>query len=199
MTLNIHSDLKSIKKIHNLQSLNFLNNTKLKIAIIGGSFNPAHHGHLAISNYALNNLGFDYALWLIAMQNPLKHRYDLDIFKRAQTAKITFNPKIIISTAEFDIIKHTKTTHTYNCLKFLINRFSMVDFSWIIGKDNIYNFNKWYRYQDIVDLCKIIVLARPGYNMCVNASKFPIHSNITFYYDIKSDISSSQIKKNIIQ
>src|ERR671936_346109 len=44
----------------------------LKIGLLGGSFNPAHKGHLHVSEMALKQLGLDYVWWLVAPQNPLK-------------------------------------------------------------------------------------------------------------------------------
>ncbi len=44
----------------------------LKIGLLGGSFNPAHEGHLYISNIAIKRLGLDYVWWLVSPQNPLK-------------------------------------------------------------------------------------------------------------------------------
>ena len=45
----------------------------MKIGILGGSFNPAHKGHLYISNLALKLLQLDEIWWLVSPQNPLKH------------------------------------------------------------------------------------------------------------------------------
>src|ERR1700691_2515693 len=44
----------------------------LKIGLLGGSFNPAHEGHLHVSDVALKRLGLDYVWWLVSPQNPLK-------------------------------------------------------------------------------------------------------------------------------
>ncbi len=111
-------------KSHNLQALNFLNNSHFKIGVMGGSFNPAHKGHLAISLYALKKYKFDYIIWLVAKQNPFKPMYEKNIFKRAEAAKrfVKYHPKIIISTAENDL----QETQTYYVLKSLIGKFKTV-------------------------------------------------------------------------
>src|SRR5438477_813347 len=44
----------------------------LRIGLLGGSFNPAHEGHLHVSEVALKRLGLDYVWWLVSPQNPLK-------------------------------------------------------------------------------------------------------------------------------
>lgn len=157
------------KKIYNLQSLNFLKDTKLKIGVLGGSFDPAHAGHFMISKQAIDFYKFDYVIWLVANQNPLKPTYKHNIFERANVSAHSFNhPKILVSTAEHDF----GTYYLYDSLKKLTMYFPSNDFTWLMGMDNITNFHKWQRYQDIVDLCKIIIFDRIGHERYVNNSKF---------------------------
>ncbi|NRB10956.1 MAG: nicotinate-nicotinamide nucleotide adenylyltransferase [Rickettsiaceae bacterium] len=193
--------MQVIKKIYNLQSLNFLKNTNLKVAILGGSFNPVHHGHLLISLIALNQYKFDYVIWLVAKQNPLKAKYHVDLHSRAINAlKFANHPKIIISTAENDL----KGNYTYDILNLLCKRYSQIDFTWLMGIDNLTKFHLWYRYKDIIKLCKIIIFDRPVESRFVNNSmlvtklkptvaKFQT-SNIIIHKGMMRDISSSSIK-----
>jgi len=127
-------------KLYNLQALNFLNNSHFKIAIMGGSFNPAHQGHLEISLHALKQYKFDYIIWLVAEQNPFKPSYKKNIFERAtEAAEFVQNyPKIIVSTVEHNL-QHTQT---YYVLKALINKFKTTQFTWMMGIDNIIHFKK---------------------------------------------------------
>ena len=62
---------------------------KRKIGILGGSFNPAHVGHIHITNTALINLGLDEIWWLVAPQNRLKSSLDMEHFdKRLSYARL---------------------------------------------------------------------------------------------------------------
>lgn len=153
-------------KSHNLQALNFLNNSSFKIGIMGGSFNPAHEGHLAISLQALKKYKFDYIIWLVAKQNPFKPIYEKNIFRRAEAAKqfVKFHPQIIISTVEQDL----QETQTYYVLKYLIEKFKTTKFIWIMGVDNISHFKKWDRSNEIRKLCNILVFDRPCKQRMVN-------------------------------
>lgn len=146
-------------KSYHLQALNFLNNSRFKIGVMGGSFNPAHEGHLAISLHALKKYKFDYIIWLVAKQNPFKTMYKKNIFERAEAAKkfIKSHPQIIISTAEQDL----QETQTYYVLKYLIKKFTTTKFTWIMGADNISHFKKWDRSNAIRKLCNILVFDRP--------------------------------------
>ena len=52
------------------------------IGLLGGSFNPAHDGHLAMSLYALKQLGCDQIWWMVSPQNPLKSTADMASLER---------------------------------------------------------------------------------------------------------------------
>lgn len=153
-------------KLSNLQALNFLNNSCFKVGIMGGSFNPAHKGHLAISLHALKKYKFDYIIWLVAEQNPFKAIYKKNIFERAKAAAefVQYHPKIIISTAEHDL----QETQTYYVLKYLIEKFKTTQFTWIMGADNISHFKKWDHSSEIRKLCNILVFDRPCKERMIN-------------------------------
>lgn len=193
--------MQHITKIYNLQSLNFLRNCQLNIGILGGSFNPAHIGHLHISHQAIKILNLDYIIWLVALQNPLKKQYNSDIFARAgQAAQIVKHPRILVSSAEYDLNSY----YTYNSLKQLKELFNTINFTFLMGTDNINNFHKWYRYQDIRNLCKIVVFDRPAILGRLNIGRFIINckanidknqtNNIMILRGIMSPISSTLIR-----
>ena len=154
------------RKLSNLQGLNFLNNSCFKIGVMGGSFNPAHQGHLAISLYALKKYKFDYIIWLVANQNPFKTAYKKDIFERAQAAAefVQYHPKIIISTLEYDL----QETQTYYVLRYLIAKFKTTQFTWLMGVDNISHFKKWDHSKEIRKLCNILIFDRPCAERMIN-------------------------------
>lgn len=193
--------MKVIKKIYNLQSLNFLRTTKFKIGVLGGSFDPAHYGHLIISKQAIDIYKCDYVIWLVANQNPLKPKYRHTIIERAeQAAMIVTHPKIIVASAEDDF----GSQYLYHSLKKLIMYFSSNNFVWLMGVDNLSNFHKWYRFKEIPELCKIILFDRPVKQRFVNNSLFSLRfkptlaktqtNNIITHRGLMHDISSSKIK-----
>ena len=53
---------------------NKLKQKKTKIGILGGSFDPAHKGHLAISKEAFKKIGLKFVIWAITNQNPFKKK-----------------------------------------------------------------------------------------------------------------------------
>lgn len=146
------------KKIYSLQSLSFLKSSKFKVGLLGGSFDPAHIGHLDISLTAIKNYGLDYVIWVVAKQNPHKAKYSNSVLLRAAfAAKIASHPRIIVSSLEEEL----GIIHSYNTIKVLHKNFPNVEFTWLMGIDNIPTFHKWYKYDQIPHLCKIIIFDRP--------------------------------------
>lgn len=188
-----------MRKVYNLQALNFLQNCSLNIGLFGGSFNPAHPGHLRTSSSALKFFEFDYIIWLVALQNPMKPAYSSDIFVRALNASnLNDNPRILISTAEYDI----GTSYLYKVLRVFREKFPNSKFSWLMGADNLVSFNSWEGSSEIIHEHRIIVFDRPGstkffstdnrFTSLANSSK---NRYIIYYYGPKDDISSTEIRK----
>ncbi len=195
--------MKFMQNIANLQALNFMHHLNLRIGVLGGTFDPAHAGHLMISIEALRAYRFDYVIWLVANQNPLKILNKKNIFARAESAlEFALHPRIIVSTAEYDL----GSCYIYDSLKALIQRFPTVEFSWLMGIDSAVSFRQWYRYREIPKLCDIIIFDRPVQTRLVNSSAFGLKSkatvaktqtnNIIIHRKKLYNISSTQIRAN---
>ncbi|HEX3675219.1 MAG TPA: nicotinate-nucleotide adenylyltransferase [Rhizomicrobium sp.] len=133
----------------------------MTIGLLGGSFNPAHEGHLHVSDVALKQLKLDYVWWLVAPQNPLKPTAGMaPLTERvAQTArKFENNPRIVV----IDVETALGTRYTIDTLTALKRRFRGVHFVWLMGSDNLAGFRRWKRWADIARLAPIAVVMRPG-------------------------------------
>ena len=163
--------MKSTQKIYGLQELNFLNNGKVKVGVLGGTFDPAHTGHLMISKRALDFYNFDYVIWLVANQNPLKKKNERNIFKRAeQSLSIVDDDRILVSIVEHDF----NTQYMYDSMSCLVKHFPNLEFTWMMGIDNIVDFPKWHRSREIPKLCNIIIFDRPCATRDVNPKDFNV-------------------------
>ena len=136
---------------------------KRQIGLLGGSFNPAHEGHLYISETALRSLGLDEVWWLVSPQNPLKPTDGMASFEdRFNSAKqIARNPKIVVS----DFEQHLGQSYTARTLEALCESRKDCAFVWLMGADNLIQFRNWYQWRDIFDTLPIAVFDRPGYTM----------------------------------
>lgn len=133
----------------------------LKIGLLGGSFNPAHEGHLHVSAVALKRLGLDYVWWLVAPHNPLKPMAGMAPLRErlARAAdKFEHHPRIVV----VDLESALGTRYTIDTVKALQQRFAGVHFVWLMGTDNLDSFERWRRWPDLARRIPIAVVMRPG-------------------------------------
>lgn len=130
----------------------------LKIGLLGGSFDPAHDGHLYISKIALKRLGLDYVWWLVSPGNPLKPE-PAPLELRVARARLVARDRRILVT---DLESRLHTRFTVDTIAALKRRFPQLAFTWLMGSDNLVQFSRWRRWQRIAALVPIAVVRRPG-------------------------------------
>ena len=167
----------------------------MKIGILGGSFDPAHKGHMAISKEAKRRFKLEKIIWAVTKKNPLKTKSKTPISKRTKDCKkiIGLNSFIKVKFYE-NIIKSNKTIDLINHLKKNKN----IEIFFLMGADNLINFHKWYKSKLISQKCNIVVFDRHGYKKNSLKSKtFKRLNNktLTFVEFKKVNISSSQLRK----
>src|SRR5690349_17474980 len=129
--------------------------------LLGGSFNPAHHGHRQISLAAMRLLGLDEVWWLVSPGNPLKPQEGMAPPRaRAASAKAATRRAPIRVTA---IERELGTRYTIDTLRALKRRYPRRRFVWLMGADNLAQFHRWRDWRGIARTVPIAVLARPGY------------------------------------
>lgn len=131
----------------------------MTIGLLGGSFDPAHSGHVLISQVALRRFGLDRVWWLISPGNPLKPHGPAPIAQRMAAARLLLADPAVQVT---DIEAHLGTRMTADTIALLVRRFPGVRFVWLMGSDNLCQFHLWDRWREIARLVPIGVLARPG-------------------------------------
>jgi len=132
----------------------------LRIGLLGGSFDPPHEGHLAISRIALRRLKLDRVWWLVTPGNPLKDVARLPALEARLAAcrALARHPRIIMSDVEAQI----GARYTYDTLRYLVRRCPGAKLVWIMGADNLTSFHRWGHWRDIARLVPIAVIDRPG-------------------------------------
>ncbi len=132
-----------------------------RVGLLGGSFNPAHEGHVHISRTALKRLKLDAVWWLVSPQNPLKSTRDMapQKIRLARAAEIAADRRIIAT----DIESALETRFTVDTLTALTRLMPHTRFVWLMGADSLAGFHRWKDWQTIARLLPIAVLLRPGY------------------------------------
>ena len=172
---------------------NKLKPEKIKIGILGGTFDPAHKGHLEISKQAKKRFGLKNIVWAITKKNPFKDESKSTLRSRIKLAKkiigknnyikIKFFEEKIGSNRTIDLVKH-------------LNKEKRNKIYFIMGADNLINFHKWYQWKSIVKKCSILVFDRQGYKAkSLKSVTFNGVNNkkLTFVNFNKVNISSSQL------
>ena len=126
-----------------------------KIGILGGSFNPAHKGHLAISKEAKKRLKLKEVIWAITKKNPFKKKCNVNIKKRIKFCKKIIGKNLFIKVRFYETL--IKSNRTINLINHLIkNKKNEIYF--LMGADNLINFHKWHKWEQITKKCKITVV-----------------------------------------
>ncbi|HJO71596.1 MAG: nicotinate-nucleotide adenylyltransferase [Rhodospirillales bacterium] len=133
-----------------------------RVGLLGGSFNPAHEGHLEISRQALEQLRLDEVWWLVSPQNPLKTAADMAPFEgRVEAARaLVGDGRIRVTGIECEL----GTRYTRDTVCALKGRFPAVRFVWIMGADNLAEVCRWKGWPGIFRTVAIAVFARPSYS-----------------------------------
>jgi len=171
------------------------NKRKIKIGILGGTFDPAHKGHLEISKEAKKKFNLNYIIWAVTKKNPLKKKSNLNLNKRIEFAKKIVNKNKFIKIRFYeDKIHSNKTIDLINHIK----KNKSLDINFIMGADNLINFHKWHKWKLISQKCDILVFDRQGYKAkSLKSITFKLLSqkNLKFIKFKKVNISSSQLRK----
>ena len=172
-----------------------MNNTKVKIGILGGSFDPAHKGHLAISKEAKKRFKLKKVIWAITKKNPFKIESKTSVADRIKYCKKIIGTNLFIKVKFYEkIIKSNKTINLINYIK----KNTKSEIFFLMGADSLINFHKWHKWNMIAEKCNLIVFDRHGYKKkSLNSISFKRlkGKNFKFIEFNKVKISSSQLRK----
>jgi nicotinate-nucleotide adenylyltransferase len=135
---------------------------RMRVGLLGGSFNPAHEGHRHVAELALRRLRLDQVWLLVSPGNPLKPTAGMAPFadRLAGAARIGDGRRVVASGIEATL----QTRYTVDTMRELVRRFPAVQFVWIMGADILEQLPRWRRWTDIVRRLAFVVLPRPSYS-----------------------------------
>ncbi|RNF33381.1 nicotinate-nucleotide adenylyltransferase [Paracoccus methylarcula] len=140
----------------------------MRVGLLGGSFDPAHEGHAHITEFALRRFGLDRVWWLVSPGNPLKEHGPARMDERLAAARqVMRHPRVEIT----DIEARLGTRMTADTIAGLQRLCPAVQFVWLMGSDNLVQFDQWDRWSEIAARVPIGVLARPGSRLAARQSR----------------------------
>ncbi|MFT4013097.1 MAG: nicotinate-nucleotide adenylyltransferase [Paracoccus sp. (in: a-proteobacteria)] len=140
----------------------------MRIGLLGGSFDPAHAGHVHITEEALRRFGLDQVWWLVSPGNPLKTHGPAPLARRmAQARALMRHPRVRIT----DLESRLGTRATADTIAGLQRLYPQVRFVWLMGADNLVQFDRWGRWDQIAARVPLGVIARPGWRMPARFSR----------------------------
>jgi len=172
----------------------------MKIAILGGSFDPPHLGHLNAAQQAIELLRLD-QVWLMPC---FSHAFDKRLSsakQRLAMCRLLQTSNILVSDLE---IQKGGISYSWETLQLLKQQFPQNDFYWIVGSDQLADFTKWYKWQELLKNERLIFFPR---NKDIQQTKKQLpqltgknilSENIIFLEKAKTvDISSTLIRERI--
>lgn len=132
----------------------------LRIGLFGGSFNPPHAAHRAITLLAMKRLRLDFVWWIVSPGNPLKNARDLAPFSARIVAarKLAGHPRILVTDIEAQI----GTRYTVDTLRYLLRRCPHARFVWVSGADVLEEFYRWRAWDEIFEMIPLAFMDRGG-------------------------------------
>ncbi len=137
------------------------------VGLLGGSFDPAHGGHVHVTREALKRLGLDRVWWLVSPGNPLKPRGPAPLARRMARARALMDhPRVDVTDVEVRL----GTRYTARTIAALRARHPGVRFVWLMGADNLAQFHRWRDWRGLMASVPVAVLARPGDRIAARSS-----------------------------
>ena len=169
--------------------------SKNEIGILGGSFDPAHNGHLQISKIAIKKIKLKKIYWVVTKKNPFKKKPFFSLKQRLTKIKKLVGKTKIIEILYIDGI--IRSSRSIDVVKYILKKKKPKNLYFIIGSDILSELHKWKSWKKIVKLTNLVVFSRKGYDKKSTKTIVAKHlnNNINFIRIRPIQISSTILRK----
>ena len=164
----------------------------MKIFFLGGTFDPPHLGHLAISKICLKHC--NKFIFIPSKQNPYKDNPYFSSSDRVEMLKIMVSKIKNIEVDLFEINSENKVNYSIDTIKYLTEKYKDDSISMVLGEDILNTLKKWKQWNQIKEMVNIVCITRPGHNKISYDDK----NDIVFINELNANISSSLIREKIL-
>ncbi len=172
----------------------------MKIGVLGGTFDPPHCGHLKIAEVAMEKLGLARVIFAPAGNPPHKQGQKISEVKhRLEMVRLAIadDPRFVLSRADAE---RERLSYTVNLVRRLRREFPNAEFYFIMGLDSLASILTWHQPAELIRLCKLAVLSRPGVvcDLGELESKLPgLRERVEYVDSIAIDISATEIQRRV--
>lgn len=144
----------------------------MRVGLFGGSFNPAHAGHVLVAETALRALRLHRLWWMVTPGNPLKdHGALAPMAERiAASRALLSDPRVVVTGFEAG----HGVRYSADTVALALARARGTRFVWVMGADNLARFHRWQHWRRIAASVPIAVVDRPGDTLSLMSSPFAI-------------------------
>ena len=160
-----------------------------RIAIFGGTFDPVHHGHIAIAESILAQNLADRIVILPSFTPPHKQNRIITSFeKRFSMLQLAFKNMNNVEISDLEQKLSLEKSYTFEVMKHVEKNYPDAILKIIIGGDSLKNLHSWFKAKELVEKYEIITYPRANEDIDMNALK-----------KVFSDDTIKKLQKNIIK
>ncbi|MFH1056185.1 MAG: nicotinate (nicotinamide) nucleotide adenylyltransferase [Candidatus Micrarchaeota archaeon] len=173
-----------------------------KIAVLGGSFNPPHYGHLLVAKEVLKHFDCD-EVWLMPCFKQAEEKPIIRATHRLAMTRLAVeflhNPRIKASDFEVRFLK--RKNYTADTVKLLKKRFPKDEFVWVFGSELVGEFLHWGKWRELRKLLPLVIYPRPGFKKPSQKFLDSLKAKLVFMPSRvrKSGISSTAVRSLLLK
>jgi len=176
----------------------------MKKGILGGTFDPVHNGHLKVAEAVKKRLGLQSVIFVPAGKPWMKaDRTITPVEQRVEMVRLAIagRPEFELSLSE---VNRPGSTYTVQTIREFRREFGEgAELYFIIGRDGLWHLPKWRSVNQLVKLCRIAVVPRPGFSlpdMDAMERQIPgLSASVVLLDKPEIDVSATEIRKKVVK